>query len=121
MKCEKCNIELNESGFCPQCGQRYIVLTEGSDFRDGYIIKKKDKTKYKSKKHPYYYEEMNHHEFSRTLKQFVKRLKVEDRMIKTYKEVVETLDGKVIHSCEEPLFYHKSHGCAKIKEKENEI
>ena len=112
MKCDKCQVELDENGYCPKCRTRYISISESVDFRDGYILKKKDKHLYQSQKHPYYYEEKN---INRDRGQFVKRRKVEDRLNHKYEEDVETLDGEVIHSCHQSIFDHKNHGNAKGK------
>lgn len=118
MKCEKCGVELNNDGYCPVCGNRYISICEDVDFRDGHGLRKKDGTIYKSKRHNCYYEEKNTYEFNRDRSSFVMRHKVEDRLNHRYEEDVETLDGEIIHTCHESLLDHTNHGYAKEKNKQ---
>lgn len=109
---------MDENGFCPKCGKRYILISENADFRDGYILKKKDKSLYHSQNHSHYYEEKNIYELNRDRNQFVKRRKVEDRLNHKYAEDIQTLDGEIIHTCHQSILDHKNRGYAKGKIKE---
>lgn len=116
MRCENCQIELNENGVCPQCGHRYILLEEHANLYEGNRLRKKDKNRYSSKKHPYYYEEMDLYELQKRLGEYVRRYKKEDRLNDMYEETVTRQNGEVIHQCKEKLSSHIKHGCAKKKD-----
>lgn len=115
-KCHQCGGELRYADqICPQCGSRFISLKEEIVLDDSqYGYKKKDKKRYKSKKHPYYETAFLRHEASKDLDgEIVERYKSEDRLRNWYKEFVRRKNGEIIHSCEEPLTDHRGHGSAK--------
>lgn len=118
MKCDKCNVDLDENDVCPQCGCHYIFASEDIRFWDGYKLQKKNKEKYHSSNHRFYEEESLSYEISRDLGELVQRFKKEDRLNNQYQETVTRLNGEVIHSCNESLTDHINHGSAKKKEKE---
>lgn len=117
MRCEQCNVELDEDGFCPRCGRRYIGLSEDLIPMDGYRLGKKDKAKYNSPKHPKYFDEMDLYEFNFQLGEYVRRYKKEDRLNDEYVETITRRSGEIIHQSKEKLSLHIQHGCAKKKDK----
>jgi len=78
-------------------------------------FKAKDKTK-NSRKNPVLDVFQGDEIYKRT-GEWVNKEREIDKTNNRYYEIVKTLDGKILHHCDEKLTDHQGHGSAKIKSK----
>ena len=119
--CADCNSVLpNENDKCKKCGstKKVIKLFFGDimpEIHESIGFKAKDKTK-NSRKNPVLDVFQGDEIYKRT-GEWVNKEREIDKTNNRYYEIVKTLDGKILHHCDEKLTDHQGHGSAKIKSK----
>jgi len=117
--CADCNSVLpNQNDKCKKCGstKKVIKLFFGDimpEIHESLGFKVKDKTK-NSKKNPVLKVFQGNEIYKRT-GEWVNKEREIDKTNNRYYENIETLDGKILHHCDEKLTDHQGHGSAKIK------
>jgi len=117
--CADCNSVLpNQNDKCKKCGstKKVIKLFFGDimpEIHESLGFKVKDKTK-NSKKNPVLKVFQGNEIYKRT-GEWVNKEREIDKTNNRYYENIETLDGKILHHCDEKLTDHQGHGIAKIK------
>ena len=119
--CADCNSVLsNQNDKCNKCGSTKKVIKLFlkeivSGIYEGIGFKVKDRTK-NSKKNPVL-DVFQGKEICKCTGEWVNKKREIDKINNRYYENVETLDGKILHHCDEKLTDHQGHGSAKIKSK----
>jgi hypothetical protein len=119
--CADCNSVLpNQNDKCKKCGStKKVIKLFFEDAMPGIHeclhFKAKDKTK-NSRKNPILDVFQGDDIYKRT-GEWVNKVREFDKINNRYYENVETLDGKILHHCDEKLTDHQGHGSAKSKSK----